>query len=101
MARWAMQVLHVNLADEGAGTPPDTRPVYLAQYDLEAMDGRGMADFTHDPDRARTWPTMVALHHAWRQQSTVRPLRADGKPNRPLTAITMTAVDLDAKEHQP
>jgi hypothetical protein len=29
----------------------------------------------------------------WRRPSRVRPVRADGKPNRPLTAFTIEVLD--------
>jgi hypothetical protein len=33
---------------------------------------------------------LAAAVACWKRQSTVRPLRPDGKPNRPLTAFTIT-----------
>ena len=33
---------------------------------------------------------MSEAFECWKRQSTVCPLRADGKPNRPLTAFSIT-----------
>lgn len=40
--------------------------------------------------KAKRFPDMVAALQEWQRQSTVTPLRPDGKPNRPLTAFTVT-----------
>lgn len=57
--------------------------------DVDAYDGLGFAELTADVTKAKTFPNAAAAMAYWRRQSTVRPLRADGKPNRPLTAYTM------------
>jgi hypothetical protein len=62
---------------------------YLEQYDVEAHDGRGFASFTDDPAKAMRFTDISEAVTAWRTQSKVRPLREDGKPNRPLTAFSM------------
>jgi hypothetical protein len=37
----------------------------------------------------------AAAMEVWTRQSRVRPLRPDGKPNRPLTAYTISIEPLD------
>jgi hypothetical protein len=64
---------------------------WLASYDLNAHDGFGEAKATSDPAEALRFADAGAVFAAWKEQSTVRPLRDDGKPNRPLSAFTITA----------
>jgi hypothetical protein len=63
---------------------------WLEGFDVDAFDGRGDAHFTSDPAKAMRFDNAIACFAAWKTQSTVRPLREDGKPNRPLTAFTVT-----------
>lgn len=44
---------------------------------------------TTDPTLAMVFPTFEAAWEVWRAQSTRTPLRPDGKPNRPMTAMTV------------
>ena len=60
---------------------------YLKDYDVDAWDGRGRVDLTEKTEEAMEFPDFMAAMQAWRTQSTVVPLRPDGKPNRPLTAF--------------
>lgn len=61
---------------------------YVTHYDADAHNGRGAIICTEYPTLAKHFPSFVAAFEFWRKQSTVRPYRADGKPNRPLTAYT-------------
>lgn len=63
---------------------------YLAWYNPDARDGIGEADWTLDPSGAMQFDSAEAALRAYRAVSTVRPVRADGKPNRPLTAFTVS-----------
>jgi hypothetical protein len=49
----------------------------------------GSIHLTSDRDCARRFATAAEALTAWTTQSTVRPLRPDGKPNKPLTALTV------------
>lgn len=73
----------------GTSTALLTLPVWLESYDVDAHDGLGAAQLTQDRDKALQFDDAGAALTAWKTQSTVRPLRADGKPNRPLTAFTV------------
>lgn len=66
---------------------------WLESFDVDAHDGRGDAAWTSDVARAMRFPDVGAAMTAWRTQSTVRPLRDDGLPNRPLTALTIQIED--------
>lgn len=63
---------------------------YLRGYDPDAFDGRGLADWTPDRADAMEFPDVLAAITLYRTVSKVRPTRHDGKPNRPLTAFTVT-----------
>jgi len=78
---------------EGQVVRPSGDPVppgsYLKSFNVEAHDGQGTADFTDDPNEALHFDSFSEAMDAWMRQSKTRPLRADGRPNRPLTAFTM------------
>jgi len=76
------------LATAGYETPPELVGQYLQSYDVEAHDGRGTAEWTAELSKAMKWDTVTEAVEAWRTQSRRRPLREDGKPNRPLTAFS-------------
>jgi hypothetical protein len=62
---------------------------YLAYYDPEANDGHGAAEWTDDPARAMTFPGIIAAHTCYSAVPHSRPVRPDGKPNRPLTMFAV------------
>jgi hypothetical protein len=66
----------------------------LQSYDPEAHGGQGTATWTPDPAKALRFATAKAAHEFWNQVSKSRPVRADGQPNRPLTAFTVLIEDL-------
>lgn len=63
---------------------------YLTAFDADAADGLGAAEWSSDPEKALKFETFEAGWELWRSQSTKQPLRADGRPNRPLTAVNIT-----------
>jgi hypothetical protein len=71
------------------GAPCPHANQWLRTFDHEAFDGRGHGEFTEDPERAMLFATSADAMRFWQRQSTVKPLRPDGKPNRPLTALTV------------
>jgi hypothetical protein len=68
---------------------------YLASFDPEAGDGWGEAVFTRDVAKALRFPDFPAAYAFLGTRPTRRPVRPDGKPNRPLTAFTMEFVRVD------
>lgn len=70
----------------------------LKSFDADAMEGYGLVEWTDDVAEARRFQSFTAAMDCWRQDSTVRPLRDDGEPNRPLTAFTIEIVPLDDGE---
>jgi hypothetical protein len=69
-------------------------PTYLREFDHEAHNGRGEGTFTHDIDLALRFPSVGEAMQFWNKQSEVRPLRPDGKPNKPLSATTIEIVSV-------
>ena len=57
---------------------------YLASFEPEAGDGNGAASWTDDPTHAMTFETAEAAAACYRTVPHNRPLRPDGKPNRPI-----------------
>lgn len=75
---------------------------YVKVYDPEAHDGRGYIEFTLDLKEAITFASRREAMDFWRTVSVTRPIRPDGKPNRPLTAFSVMIEDLakvDATQH--
>lgn len=66
----------------------------LKRFDPEARHGYGEAEWTHDVAEAMTFPDAAAVLAFWKTIPKSRPLRADGRPNRPLTAYTVSVSKL-------
>lgn len=64
---------------------------WLKSYDPDENEGQGGFEVTDDRAEALVFDDLIALRDCWAAQSTVKPLRTDGKPNRPLTAYTIEA----------
>lgn len=62
---------------------------YLKSYDPEAFDGRGDAEFTTTRSEAMRFSDAGEALELWRAVPKSRPVRPDGKPNRPLTAFSV------------
>jgi hypothetical protein len=64
---------------------------YLSDYDPET----GGSTWGTKAD-ALTFPDLPAAMARWQSVHALDPVRPDGKPNRPLTAFTVTFEDTDA-----
>jgi hypothetical protein len=73
----------------GINAPWPGPPVYLSAFDVDANDGKGGVRVTWQPEHAMTFASFEEALCAWRQQSTICPLRPDKRPNRPLTQFTV------------
>ena len=62
---------------------------YLEWADPDAKDGFGDDRWTDDVAKAKRFPSLAAALECWKAQSTVRPFRDDGRPNRPMTAYSV------------
>lgn len=81
-------------------TNKEKEPVglFLKSYDPNAHQGRGFAEWTSDKSEAMQFERPEYAMRFWRQTSTVMPRRADGQPNRPLTAFTVIVEPLERIE---
>ena len=68
---------------------------YLEWSDPDAKDGFGDDRWTPDLAKAKRFPDFAAAMNCWKAQSRVRPIRDDGKPNRPLTAYSVMPQRID------
>ena len=84
------------------GLPHPFAGWYVKSFDFDAYGGQGDGVFTKDRDEAIKFDSWDAAFMFWRTQSKVKPLREDGKPNKPLTSTTVeiTAEDV-AFNYQP
>ena len=62
---------------------------WLAAYDPEAHGGQGEVRWTNDPTEGLTFADQTAAAECYMTVPSNRPLRPDGRPNRPLAAWTV------------
>jgi hypothetical protein len=62
---------------------------YLEWSDPDARNGMGDDGWTPDLNRAQRFATFSDAMECWKAQSSVRPFRPDGRPNRPMTAYSV------------
>lgn len=62
---------------------------YLEWSDPNAKNGMGDDGWTDDIEKAKKFATQTEAAECWQAVSLVRPMRSDGKPNRPLTAYNV------------
>jgi hypothetical protein len=70
----------------GRTFPPGT---YLERFDHEANGGLGFGAFTTDPAKALRFVDFAEAMQFWNKVPLSRPLRPDGKPNKPLSATSI------------
>lgn len=64
---------------------------YLKSFDPEAFGGRGAINWTADLDHAMRFSTLEALLTEWKRSPKSHPIRlSDGRPNRSLTAFSIS-----------
>jgi hypothetical protein len=71
---------------------------WLERFNPNAYGGQGYAEFTTKISKAKRFATFADAMAFWKQTSTARPLRPDGKPNRPLTALTVVVEPADWRD---
>jgi hypothetical protein len=72
----------------------DPAGMYVASGDADAHDGMGSLTGTRDIRKALRFAKASEAFAWYQTQSKVRPLRDDGKPNRPFTAFTVTVEEV-------
>lgn len=68
---------------------------YLEWSDPDAKGGRGDEGWTTDVNKAKKFPSFHAAMACWTAQSKKVPFRPDGRPNKPLTAFSVTVEQID------
>lgn len=68
---------------------------YLEAFDFERYAGQGYGEFTYSPAKAKKFDTIAEAMTFWKTVSKTQPTRYDGKPNRPLTALTCSIEKAD------
>lgn len=76
------------------GVPSSVHGQYLRSFDFEANDGLGFAEFTDEIAEAMRFDDLGAFHAFYVRIPECRPLRDDGKLNRPMTASHWEAVQV-------
>ena len=79
---------------------------YLVEYDPERDGFDPLLDLPMDAfvsttpvlAEAKRFETLVEFQAEWARVCQREPTRADGKPNRPLTAFTVSTVPIPEKE---
>lgn len=72
------------------GTPCPHAGHYLKKFDHEHDHGRGFGVFTPHRKKAKRFDSREELFEFWQRVPKNWPYRADGQPNRPMTALTVT-----------
>lgn len=62
---------------------------FVETFDHEADGGRGYGTFTPDVVKAMKFVDKGAAYAFWKRTPAIKPIREDGKPNRPLTAASV------------
>jgi hypothetical protein len=80
----------------GGRMPP--KPTFLKDFDFEHDHGQGRPVFTQKRSEAMKFDDPGKALDYWKTQSKKKPMRPDGKPNRPFTAWTVSILreDVDA-----
>ena len=68
---------------------------YLEWSNPNAKRGYGDDRWTKDLAKAKRFASFADAMECWKAQSSVRPFRDDGRPNRPMTAYSVTPERID------
>lgn len=63
---------------------------YLVRCDVDDHEGRGEIYVSNDKANAKRFADLMEAMAYWKRPSNIVPLRPDGRPNRPLTAFSVT-----------
>jgi len=81
------------LGDLEVSKPSEHAGRYVSRYDPDAHGGMGQVWTVSDPKEAIQFASHAEIIEFYKQASRVKPVRDDGKPNRPLTAFTVSIYD--------
>lgn len=69
-------------------------PCFLKEYDADVDGYNGAIEFTDSIEDAMKFADFAAVMACWKRVSNTVPVRPDGKPNRPLSAFSISPVDV-------
>jgi hypothetical protein len=95
MRSWVMVCRGVAGLSPNGPTAQDMNGKFLKAFDPDAHNGRGWAEWTSQRHLARRWNSPGEVLEFWRTVAKEHPVRADGKPNRPLTAFTIEPMQVE------
>jgi len=72
------------------GEPCPHEGQWVRSFDHDACEGQGYGVFTDDASCALPFADVGEAWNFWAKQSSVRPTRPDGRPNKPMTALTVS-----------
>lgn len=75
------------------GVPCPHRGWYVKSFDFDAHDGQGYGEFTSDIEEAMQFKDFAKAYAFWSTQSKVNKIRKDGRPNKPMTCLSIEVVD--------
>lgn len=90
MTDYVIRIIHSPEEFASASADPSAAGQWVEWYDPDAMNGVGVVKLTKKHTMAQRFASYRDAFSLWREQSSVRPLRRDGKPNRPLTAYSIS-----------
>jgi hypothetical protein len=93
--RWVIQVVEMAGFVSGPEQAEDPAGKYVQAINPDAHDGGGFVQLTPNSEEARIFASTLEALEYWGRQSTVRPVRDDGRPNRPGTAFTIELVPVN------
>lgn len=73
---------------------------YLKEFDPEYKFGLGKAEWTPILAEAMVFDSMIEAYEELGRSPLIKPLRDDGKPNRPLTAFHIECAPLAEEERR-
>jgi len=83
------------LCGDAFGWPTGFDGQYLKAFDFEAHNGVGEITLTADLTEAKRFNNLAEAFAFYQTTPACRPVRADGRPNRPLTATNWHMVPLE------
>lgn len=79
----------IDLPDGPERNDPNDWLGWLVECDVNARDGFGTIKMTRDVKEAKRFDSADHAIAYYRRQSEIKPLRGDGRPNRPCTAFSV------------
>lgn len=86
-----MKVVKIVTGANSVHTPHDGR--YLLGYNPDTVYGDLVMITTPDIAKAKRFADLSAVHDLWAAVSKKQPVRPDGKPNRPLTSLSIEVIE--------